>query len=357
MFLAAVAVAGSEVSDHRPDSRKQHSTLLVSKRLGRCEARGVSRRARHDLGLYGIGVGFRGFLSRLVGRAGRVGGAAGRGHFAFEPGDQVLETCGLTGEIRGMLPFLAQRSLGRDLGGLPSFDQGRKARPFGAKSHDLLRQRVALLCHRAAQSRQLRKIGRQSLGGAPQLRHHSPEQHRRPDREEHVVRADQDRGEGLSAHALQSGQHLSDDGASRHQRLFDRLLAAGQEVEALFDCRHLGLGRTNAVGRVDQSGAESDPIRPDRFEIGFGLLALSFGFGRIRVEIVELLLFVVELAIMPAGFGRRDGLPGSRHDGKQQERRDQKARPPTKAAALIVRQGALSQRSVAIRMERANLDR
>ena len=93
-----------------------------------------------------------------------------------------------------MLPFLVQRAFGRDLGGLPGCDQGREAFAFRAERLDLLRQRVAFLCHRAAQSRQLGEIRRQGLGRVPQFGHHGPEQHRRPDREKHVVWADQHGG-------------------------------------------------------------------------------------------------------------------------------------------------------------------
>ena len=234
------------------------------------------------------------------------------------------------GEIRGMLPFLVQRSLGCDLGGLPGRDQSREALAFRAEPRDLMRQRVALLCHRAAQSRQLGEIGRQRLGSALQLRDHGPEQHRCPDREEHVVRADQHRGQGLPAHPLQGGQHLADESATRNQRLLDRILAAGQKIEPLFDPRHLAFGRADAVGGFDQRGRETDPIGPDRLKVGFGPFALRFGGGGVRVEVVELLLLLAEVDGRLGGVDRRGGLRRSGHDANEQQRGQEQARQPVR---------------------------
>ena len=82
------------------------------------------------------------------------------------------------------------------------------------------------------------------------------------------------------------------------------------------------------VRRFDERGRETDPIGPDRFEVGLGLSTSRFGGGRVRVEFVEPQLLLAEVDGRLGGTGRRGGLRRSGHDANDQRRGEEKARQP-----------------------------
>ena len=162
----------------------------------------------------------------LVGGPRGIGGPAGGRHVAFELGHEVLQPRRLAGERFRALPLAVERALGGRLRRLPGRDETRQTSPLGAERGGLDPERVALPRDEGAEPAEFGEIGTQGFGGAFETRHHGTEQHRRPDRAQHIVGAGEKSGQGMQAHALQRSQHLRGLGAAAGERPADGVLAS-----------------------------------------------------------------------------------------------------------------------------------
>ena len=203
-----------------------------------------------------------------------------------------------------MLALAAQRLLRLALTLLALVDEHGETLALLREHEEVARELVAFLRDLLAQANELAEIGGKNFSLLAHFGQHRPQHHGGAHGLERVLGADEERGRGFAADALQRRQELGDEVAALLQRAAQRLLALVERLDARLGFCDSVLDGGNARGRFDDLLVELAPIVAHELDLALELRLLFQGLALLGAQRLELLVALLEAVETRGRCGR-----------------------------------------------------